>query len=299
MISAGAGRSRPFDRISPSESVVIGGREVPVFHVLPAYLETLGVRLMQGRLPGRVEAEGDLEPAVLTQSAARLLAADRSSVGATFALDKGRSGRTIGVIEDMVTNVDSAGPAVYLVPRILDGRTIVARTRARDAHTLAAVRRALVAIAPPTDPVQAAWVIDGINAQSRRDPRFQTLLLSSFAVVGLGLAALGIFAIVATNVALRTRELGVRLAIGASPQRLLRFVLTDAFKAVGVGIVAGAAAAALIARAVSGLIAGMETMPFDALALAILTVLTAAAFAAYWPARRVSRVDPVIVLRAE
>jgi len=299
VISAGAGRSRPFDRISPraAEAAIVSGREVPVIPVLPGYLDTLGVRLVHGQLPLRGDMGGDA--AVLTASAARMLASDESAVGATITMKAGGSARVIGVIDDVTRNVDSAGPAVYLVPRTFEGRTILARTRTRSAQTLAAVRRALVAVAPPRDPVQAAWVIDAINAQSRRDPRFQTLLLSSFAVLGLGLAALGIFAIVATNVALRTRELGVRLAIGASPQRLVRFVLTDASKPVAVGIVAGAAAAALIARAVSGLIAGMETMPFDALVLAILTVLAAAAFAAYWPARRVSRVDPVTVLRAE
>jgi predicted permease len=301
VISAGAGRSRPFDRISPrpAEAAIVSGQEVPVVPVLPGYLETLGVRLTQGRLPRRVDVEGDLEPAILTASAARMLAPDVSIVGATVPLKTGGSARVIGVIDDVMRNVDSAGPAVYLVPRTLEGRTILARTRARSVRTLTAIRRAVVAVAAPSDPVQAAWVIDAINAQSRRDPRFQTLLLSSFAVMGLGLAALGIFAMVAANVALRMRELGVRLAIGASPQRLLRFVLTDAFKPVAVGIVAGAAAAFLIARVVSSRIAGMEPASWDALALAIVTVLAAAVTAAYWPARRVSRVDPVLVLRAE
>jgi hypothetical protein len=299
VISAGAGRSRPFDRISPrpAEAAILAGREVPIIPILPGYLETLGVRLVHGQLPRRGDVGSD--PAVLTASAARMLASDGSVVGATITMKAGGSARVIGVIDDVMRNVDSAGPAVYLVPRTFEGRTVVARTRTHSARTLAAVRRAVVAVAPPSDPVQAAWVIDAINAQSRRDPRFQTLLLSSFAVLGLGLAALGIFAIVATNVALRTRELGVRLAIGASPQRLVRFVLTDAFKPVAIGIVAGAAAAFLIARVVSSRIAGMEAASWDALAIAIVTVLAGAATAAYWPARRVSRVDPVLVLRAE
>jgi hypothetical protein len=301
VVSAGAGRSRPFDRISPrpAEAALLSGREVPVVPVLPGYLETLGVRVIRGRLPVRTDDLGDVDPAVLTRSAARILATDEAVVGAAIPTKPGRAARVIGVIEDVTTTVDSVGPTVYLVPRTFEGRTILARTRTRSAETLAGVRRAVVAIASPTDPVQAAWVTDAINAQSRRDPRFQTLLLSAFAAAGLGLTALGIFAVVAASVALRVRELGVRIAIGASPARLLRLVLTDALRPVVLGLVAGTATTVLVGRLLGSRLPGIGGISSAALAAATVTVLAAAALAAYWPARRATRVDPVMVLRAE
>ena len=299
VISAGAGRSRPFDRIAPraAEAAIVSGREVPVIPVLPGYLETLGVRLLHGQLPRRGDVGGDA--AVLTTSAVRMLASDGSIVGATIAMKAGGSARVIGVIDDVMRNVDNAGPAVYLVPRTFEGRTILARTRTQSPQALAAVKRAVVAMAAPTDPVQGAWVIDAINAQSRRDSRFRTVVLTSFGTLGLGLTALGIFAVVAASVAMRTRELGVRLAIGASPQSLVRFVLVHALAPVAAGVVAGSALASVIDRSTQARIAGFEGLSADVLAFAIVAVFSSAALAAYWPARRATRIDPIKVLRAE
>ena len=100
-------------------------------------------------------------------------------------------------------------------------------------------------------------------------------------------------------VALRTREWGVRLAIGASPRRLVRDVMSGALIPVTIGIFAGAALTFALDRVVRSQLSISDTLSPDALAIASVTMLAAAAAAAYWPARRTTRVDPVTVLRAE
>ena len=306
VLSAGAASSRPFDNGNAAETAVVRNHGVPVVHVLPGYLETLRVQTVEGGLPPSHDAGTDLEPAVLTRSAARMLYPGRPSVGQTMPLERGRLARIIGVIED-VSGVDdvtgvSAGPAVaYVVPREL-GRvsTIVVRTRTRDARTFTDVRRQIVTLVPPTVVVKAAWIGESMGALSAyRDPRFQTLLLGSFATLGLGLAALGIFGTVGATVAMRTREMGVRIAIGAPPRALVRLVVRDACVPIAAGIVVGVAATRLVSRVAEARIAGLDPASLGSTCLAIAAVGVAGLLAAYLPARRASRVDPIVVLRSE
>lgn len=133
--------------------------------------------------------------------------------------------------------------------------------------------------------------------QSR--PRFQTLLLGGFALSGLLLAAIGLYGVVALLVAQRTPEIGVRMALGATPGDVLRMVLSQAGIWLAVGLAAGLAAAAVSAKLIESLLYG--TTPRDPLPIAgaVLALSVATLVAGWLPARRAARVEPVTALRYE
>lgn len=146
----------------------------------------------------------------------------------------------------------------------------------------------------------AAWWSDRIDALTPyRQPRFQALVLGGFAALALGLTALGIFAIVALLVASRTREMGVRIALGATPRALVRLVVRQALTPVVIGVVLGGIGVYWVRGFADAQLAGLDTRDPLTLAAAVLVVLAAALLAAWLPARHASRVDPAIVLRAE
>lgn len=175
---------------------------------------------------------------------------------------------------------------------------LVARVRHRRAATLAELRRELGRLAPG-EPVVAAWWSDSIDALvPLRTPRFQTLVLATFAVLALALTALGIFAVVSFVVAMRTREMGVRLALGAAPRSLVGLVVRQAMLPVAAGAVAGAVVSRWVNALVQSQLFGVQPGDPVVVAAAIVAVVATALVAACVPAREASRVNPVDVLRA-
>lgn len=140
-------------------------------------------------------------------------------------------------------------------------------------------------------PIQA--LVD--HATSPR--RFFTLLVGIFAALGLTLAALGIYGVIAYTVTRRTQEIGIRMALGASRGRVQRSVLLRTMSMVAIGLLAGSAASFAVSRAIASLLFG--TRPNDALTYAgmVLLLLVVALLAGYLPARRASRIDPIVALR--
>ncbi|HZI42992.1 MAG TPA: FtsX-like permease family protein, partial [Gemmatimonadaceae bacterium] len=141
--------------------------------------------------------------------------------------------------------------------------------------------------------------IDQLIAPQLAAPRFETLLLSIFAVAALVLAAIGLYGITASSVNQQKRELGVRLALGATPGGLRRMVLTQALTIAAAGAIVGLIGALAVSRLLTTML--FEISPFDPLTLAAVSVLLmlVALLAAYPPARRVTMIDPARALRAE
>ena len=149
-------------------------------------------------------------------------------------------------------------------------------------------------------PVASVRTLDEIVARSISQPRFYMTLLTVFASVALALAAIGIFGVLSYAVAQRTREIGIRMALGAHHRTVLGLIVREALLMAGGGVLIGVAAAFLLTEwLVSALL--FETSPHDpgtfALVATVLTLVTLAA--AYVPARRATRVDPIVALRAE
>jgi putative ABC transport system permease protein len=139
---------------------------------------------------------------------------------------------------------------------------------------------------------------DAVHA-SVAEPRFRTLLLGLFSGIALVLAAIGIFGVVSYSVSCRTREIGVRMALGATPRSIRRLVIGESAKLVLFGLGAGIPAALLLARFLSALLFGVSPSdPLTFIGVALLLMLVALA-AANLPARRAMRVDPMVALRCE
>ena len=148
---------------------------------------------------------------------------------------------------------------------------------------------------PVTDIVSMSDLIDTSVAQ----PRFRTWLLGSFAVVALVLAAAGIFGVISYSVSRRTHEIGIRVTLGASPANVMRLILTESARLVLIGFAVGIPVSFVLGRFLSNLvfrIHAADPTTFTAVAFLLFTVAT---LAAYVPARRATRVDPMIALRHE
>ena len=303
VLSAGAGGSVPTDGFGRSEAVETSGEQRPVdaLHVLPGYLETIGLSVLRGRrLTSADIASGDV--AVLSDSAARALFPRQDAIGATFRTRGGRQFTVVGVVSDVKRSLTrQLDPLAYVIPapKMTRGMTLVVRMRTRSAGAPVDARRQIGRLAPDIA-VTAVWWSDSIDASTPyRNPRFQTLVLATFAVLAITLTALGIFAVVSFAVAARTREMGVRLAIGASPGSILRLVVRQALSPVAFGLGMGLLATQLLKRIAEAQLYEVDVRDPATLVLTAVTVMSAALFAAYVPARRASRTDPAVVLRAE
>ena len=136
-------------------------------------------------------------------------------------------------------------------------------------------------------------------ATSVATPRFQTLLLALFAVVGLALTAIGLYGVMAYGVAQRTREFGIRLALGARPGEVLGLVLRGGLTLVAAGLIVGVVAGALATRLLGSALYGVDPLDPPTFAGVSAMLVAVAAMASYVPARRATRVDPIAALRAE
>jgi putative ABC transport system permease protein len=303
VLAAGAGGSVPTDGFGRSEAVEISGDQRPVdaLYVLPGYLETIGFAVLRGRGLTSADIVGG-DAAVLSESAARALFPSRDAMGATFKTRQGRQFVVVGIVNDVKRSLTrQLDPLAYVIPpaKMTRGMTLVARMRTRSVSALVDARREIGRLVPDTA-VTAVWWSDSINASTPyQNPRFQTLVLTTFAVLAITITALGIFAVVSFAVASRTREMGVRLAIGASPSSISRLFVRQTLSAVIIGLFMGLVATQLLKRIAEAQLYGVDVRDPATLVAAVIAVLAAALFAAYLPARRASRTDPATVLRSE
>jgi putative ABC transport system permease protein len=168
-----------------------------------------------------------------------------------------------------------------------------------DPTAIVASARAAVAAVDTGLPLANVRPMADIVAAASGQPRFTTLIMSLFASVAISLAALGLYGILAHAVEQRIREIGVRVAVGASRREIFRLVVGDGMKLASMGVIAGVPAALMLTRLMGGVLPG--AMRADPLTYAAVVALlaTAALFASYLPARRATRVDPLVALRSE
>jgi putative ABC transport system permease protein len=171
--------------------------------------------------------------------------------------------------------------------------------RGQGAQVPAEVRQDVLAIAP-TASVTARWWTDTIDAlPTYHVPRFRSLVLGAFGGLSLGLTMLGVFGIAAFRVAVRTRELGIRLALGAGPGGLVRLMISETLIPVVSGLLVGFALTFSVGGTAAQRLFGIDTRDVSTAILAAAVVLASATVAAYIPARRATRLDPLVVLRVE
>lgn len=268
--------------------------------VSDGYLKSMGIALVAGRdLTPSDDASG--KPVMLiNETLAHILWPGRSAIGRTMQVDVDRE--VVGVVGDVrhLALEQGSGCEMYLPIRQTDDYALVdlvVRTSLPPAALAPAVRSAPRHI-DPNLPGNEFRTLQQLVDKSVSPRRFVVLLLGGFAAFALVLAALGIYGVVAYAVNQRTHEIGIRMALGASAQDLQARIVLQTLALAAVGMLVGVAASWLLTRALTGLLFGVTATDPVAF-LGMLVILTSvAAVAGYLPARRASRIDPMMALRA-
>ena len=280
------------------------GEVVANVSVTPDYFQTLDVPIVEGRGFTAADREGAPLVVVINETMARRFWPGQSAVGRTFqlAFSDGQAYQVIGVARDHRLFAVNERPAPYLhfaaAQRPSRYNYVVARTRGDSAQLLNALRRELLALEPGLVFV-ASNTMESSLEMSLLPQRAAAWLALAFGGVGTLLAAIGLYGVIAFSVARRTREIGVRVAVGASTRDVLGLVLRQGFMLAFIGAVAGGVLAAVLARILGGLLYGVGSFDPAAWAAALIVLLVATLVANLIPARRAIRVDPVTALRTE
>jgi putative ABC transport system permease protein len=275
-------------------------------HTTPGFLEAIGTAVLRGRSFDDGDIAGAAPVIILNQTAARRLFGDEDPIGHRVTTGWGHHPdalEVVGVVEDVrLTGLAAAPPpAMYWPYGQYDGRSTMAyvvRT-AGDASSLVPMIRNVVADLDPELPIYAVELLADRNRRSVAQERFTTWLLAGFAGLAMALAAIGIFGVMAYGVVRRRREIGVRVAIGASPGEVTRAILFEGAALAGGGLAIGSLGALAMGRTFDHLL--YETSATDPATFAGVGALlfAVALMACYVPARRAGRVDPMVVLRNE
>jgi putative ABC transport system permease protein len=307
---SGAGASR-FIKVEGFEEVADARRYVPLNWVAPRYFETFGTPLLAGRDFAFTD-KGGPPVAIVNQAMARYYFADKNPIGGRFQL-VGPSGSGItGAPPDQVYEVIGVvGDAKYLDLREVPPRTIylsgfqeprmfgnqfALKTTGQPAAVVGEVRR-IVRDELKTVPVATVRTMDDLVDASVVPERVMATLSTFFGGLGAVLAALGLYGLLAYTVTRRTNEIGIRIALGATRADISRMVLRGALGLVCAGLVIGVPLGALSRRAASRVVTDLPADSVWPLVLATAAMLAIALVAAYVPARRAARVEPVEALR--
>ena len=319
IVSVSVDAGTPFDDRYASSTLYIAGRPLPApgrappvtrHYVGPDHFRTLGIPLLRGRTFSTADRAGAPHVVIINQTAARKFWPGEDPIGrrvwfgggSTFS-SPDSSAEIVGVVGDVpygsIENAESQ--ASFYTPYLqftYAFRTVMARTSGDPLATVPGVRAALAAAEPGLPMFDVRTMTDALNATWAR-ARFNTGLLSAFAVLALGLAALGIYGVIAHSVRERSREIGIRMAIGGAPATIAWMVVREGMAIAGAGLAAGILGALALNRFVASLLYGVT--PTDPMVYAALVLLlgTVSLVALLGPVRRATRVDPSITLRAE
>jgi putative ABC transport system permease protein len=290
---------------SPAEYTISGYRVVSA-----GYLKTMGVPLISGRWIEDRDREGAPGAVVVNSSFARTYFPNQSPLGQHLQLGSSPSPEIpwmeiVGVIADVKQSLASESSSEMYFPyrqadQVLPVTTLSLVVRTAGAPLAQAQSlRSVVHDIDANQPITAIRSMDENVAQSISQPRFRTVLLAVFAGIALVLAAVGIFGVMAYSVAQRTRELGLRIALGASRGRVLQLVLAHGVRLTLVGVAIGLAATFLLTRYVSSLLFNVPAYDPMTLVGVVAALIAISLCACYLPARRATLVDPIVALREE
>jgi len=312
--AAGIGFPEPFKGSNATASFYVEGRDVSP-HDQPhanltiasgGFFAAMGIPLLAGRtFDTRDVAESAPPVAIVSAALARKIWPGENPVGKRLRFENTPTEpwfTVIGVTGDVhQLGLREPAPALLYVPYTvfpLPFTTVAVRSTLPEATVTSLLRARLAAIDPDlpfTDIKTLQFYVD----RSVEEPRFRAMLIAAFAALALILAAVGVFGLISYSVTQRTREIGIRVALGASPRQVLLAVVREGLTLAVAGIAVGLVGAALATRALSAFLFGVGTtdpVTFSAVALLLLVVALAAS---YIPSRRALKVDPVVALRAQ
>ena len=268
------------------------------------YFETLGIQLRSGRLFSTDERRaGGPKVTVVNEAFARAMFGGEDPIGKMTSVGGSDSARVVGVVHDVLQHgVESAATPMVYVPMMPDGidggMTLLVNATGDPAGMIAPLRQITRNI-DPTQPVPKFTTMDDVMSTAVAPRRFSFTLLGLLAVLAATLAAIGLYGVMAYLVAERTNEIGIRMALGADRARVLALVVGEGTRLIVIGVVLGLVVSVAAVRMLRGLV--FEVSVYDPWAFGIGAVLLGgvALIACYVPARRATRVDPMIALRGE
>lgn len=319
-VVAGAISGLPLVSAGGADGFVIEGRAAPspgapawnarYLMATPRLFPAFGIPLKRGRLLADSDVPGQPLVAVINETAARLYWPDDDPIGRTiryYPQEANPSIQIVGIVGDVrsLGAAEPAPPAVYVpfaqAPRQpYDGRamTFVVRSPGDPSAIVTLARTAMTELAAGLPLANARPMGDVVSTASAQ-PRFTTLVMSFFAGAAFLLAGLGLYGVLAYSVEQRTREMGVRIALGAGRHEIVRLVVGGGMGLALVGVLVGIPAALALTRLMKGLLSEVaSTDPVTYLSVVVMLGIVAF-LASYLPARRATRVDPIVVLRSD
>jgi predicted permease len=311
VISAGAIRDLPFRGDGePIGFVPLGvtpsaNAELPratLMFTSDGFFSAMGIPLVAGRDLSQQDRMGAPIALVVNEALAKKYFPDRSPVGQTLTFGDTNHFAIVGVVGDVHQGAVDETPApriyasAYQIFRVKVN--LVVRTQGDPKLMIKRIEDAVRAV-DPQQTFTAAFTLDDAVGEAVARPRLLAVLLGLFGTMGLVLGALGIYGVLAYLVTQRTREIGVRVALGARPSSVLTMIVGRGLRLAGIGVVVGIAAALALTRVMQGVLYGVtptDPLTFAGVAIALLAV---AGGASWIPAWRATKVDPLVALRAE
>jgi putative ABC transport system permease protein len=282
--------------LPPGEALVADFRRIS-----PGYLNTMGIALLQGRLLSNRDAADAPLVILIDETLARQYWPNENPIGRRMRLF-GDYREVVGIVGQVhhYGLEKQPEPTIYapFEQRANKAMALAVRTTLDTQAAVTAVKQAVWWV-DRNQPVFQIRAMDEYVSLADAAPRISTLLLSIFAAISMLLAALGIHGVVSYGVAQRTREFGLRMALGSTPAQLKSLVIRNGLKSALTGLIAGMAGAAILASAMRALLYGVAPLDPTVMAAVAALLLTVAMLANYLPARRAARIDPMVALHHE
>lgn len=283
--------------------------EISAHEASPGYFETMKIPLLAGRTFNERDEENSPLVAIITRAMAQQYWANQNPLGAQVKWARAGNAKwmtVVGVVGDVRHDGldDETYPAVYtpMTQKQMPWKrfiSVVVRTKAQDPRSAAATVKEVVWKIDPLLPITYLEPMTAVMSESLSERRFNTVLLSVFAALALILSMVGIYGVTSFLVTQRTQEIGIRMALGARPQAVLRMMISEGLLLSLAGAALGALGAFVLSRVAQGMLFQVGSTDPLAFTLSAATLISVAALACYLPARRAAKVDPMTALRLE